>query len=134
MNNRQLSLIFLVITGVSTIGSLYFSIGLGLIPCQYCWFQRVFMYPLAIISCIGIYKQTTYTDIYLVLGSCGLLIAGYHSVLQRIGPESACTSGCAEILYTVGIFSIPNLSFIGFFLTVSFALYVKYGYLVSKVQ
>lgn len=38
-----------VVAGVATAGSLYLSLGLGLVPCELCWYQRVLMYPLVVV-------------------------------------------------------------------------------------
>lgn len=126
-NKRKISLLFFAITGVATIGSLYLSIGLGLIPCKYCWYQRIFMYPLSIISILGIIKNIVYEDVYILFSIFGVGLSGYHSILQRIGSETTCTVSCAEIIYTVGVFSIPNLSFIAFTLTLLVGFYSKYN-------
>ena len=34
---------------VATTGSLFLSLGLGLVPCELCWYQRILMYPLVIV-------------------------------------------------------------------------------------
>ena len=39
---------------VSMLGSLYFSEIARLEPCELCWFQRIFMYPQVIITCMYI--------------------------------------------------------------------------------
>lgn len=123
---QRISVSLLIITGIATFGSLYLSIGLGLIPCRYCWYQRVLMYPLLLISILGIVKNTLYEDIYLLFSLLGMTISGYHSVLQRIGSDTACSVSCAEIIYTVTIFSIPNLAFISFTMLLVVILYAKY--------
>ena len=42
-----------VVAGVATVGSLYFSEVLGLIPCELCWYQRILMYPLVLVVGVG---------------------------------------------------------------------------------
>ncbi|MCS0543365.1 disulfide bond formation protein B, partial [Aeromonas veronii] len=42
---------------ISTLGSLYFSEIQKFVPCELCWYQRIFMYPLAIILGIAIFKK-----------------------------------------------------------------------------
>lgn len=44
---------------VATSGSLYFSEIRGFIPCDLCWFQRIFMYPLVVILGIGTFQSDT---------------------------------------------------------------------------
>ncbi|QWC19763.1 disulfide bond formation protein B [Halorubrum sp. 2020YC2] len=38
-----------VVATVATAGSLWFSLGLGLTPCDLCWYQRIAMYPLTVV-------------------------------------------------------------------------------------
>ena len=38
-----------LIAAGSTLGSLFFSEVMELIPCVLCWYQRIFLFPLAII-------------------------------------------------------------------------------------
>ncbi|KAA0806277.1 disulfide bond formation protein B, partial [Bacillus sp. AY2-1] len=39
---------------IATIGSLYFSEIKGFIPCELCWYQRIFMYPIPLLILISI--------------------------------------------------------------------------------
>ncbi|MFQ5409937.1 MAG: disulfide bond formation protein B, partial [Anaerolineales bacterium] len=36
------------------LGSLYFSEVAGFVPCKLCWYQRILMYPLTLITLVGI--------------------------------------------------------------------------------
>ena len=38
-----------LLAAVATAGSLFFSLGLGLVPCELCWYQRILMYPLVVV-------------------------------------------------------------------------------------
>src|SRR5690606_23005038 len=40
----------LAVAGVATLGSLYFSEVADYVPCRLCWFQRVAMYPIALVA------------------------------------------------------------------------------------
>jgi hypothetical protein len=42
---------------IATLGSLYFSEIMHLVPCTLCWFQRIFMYPLTLILAVGILRR-----------------------------------------------------------------------------
>jgi disulfide bond formation protein DsbB len=64
---------------IATIGSLYFSEVLHYIPCTLCWYQRIFMYPLAIILGMAFYRNDNDIAKYtLPLSIIGMLISGYH--------------------------------------------------------
>jgi disulfide bond formation protein DsbB len=106
---------------IATIGSLYFSEVLHYIPCTLCWYQRIFMYPLAIILGIAFYQNDKgVTQYALPLSIVGMVISGYHTVLQKIPylqQFEMCTSGvpCAkDYLNWLGFITIPMLAFIAF--------------------
>src|SRR5262245_61865647 len=42
---------------ISTLGSLYYSDVRGFEPCKFCWFQRIFMYPQALLLGIALYRK-----------------------------------------------------------------------------
>ena len=44
---------------VSTLGALFIGEVMGQAPCVLCWFQRVFMFPLAVILAIACYRSDT---------------------------------------------------------------------------
>ena len=115
-----LPLIFLAAL-TSTLGSLYFSEILKLPPCVLCWYQRIFMYPIAFISAVGLYKKDRSSAFYILpLALIGLAIAIYHNLLYYgILPESVqpCTLGIScttRQLDWLGFVSIPLLSLFAF--------------------
>ena len=48
----ELWLAFLV-SAIATAGSLFFSEIANFIPCELCWYQRIFMYPVAIVTLLA---------------------------------------------------------------------------------
>ena len=109
------------VAAIATAGSLYLSLGLGLIPCTLCWYQRILMYPLVIIlgvSALEIRPTVYRTAAPIVIA--GTLTAAYHSWLQQ-SITATCSfseSSCAAIQYRTPLFgaTIPNLSLIAFIL------------------
>ncbi|ELZ94244.1 disulfide bond formation protein DsbB [Haloferax mucosum ATCC BAA-1512] len=112
----------------ATAGSLYFSLGLGLTPCDLCWYQRILMYPLVVVLGVaaledrsGVWK----TVLPLSLG--GVTLAGYHTYLQ-VAPGATCTVGgpCTSIQYPMlgGLLTIPRLSLVAFSLVAVLAVAV----------
>lgn len=106
---------------IATLGSLYFSEVMHFIPCTLCWYQRIFMYPLAIILGVAVYRNDQGIYKYaLPLSIIGLLIAGYHTLLQKIPylqQFEMCTSGvpCSkDYINWLGFITIPLLAFIAF--------------------
>lgn len=65
-----------VIALVATLGSLYFSEVQQYPPCELCWVQRIFMYPLVLILLVGTLLKDTKVFIYsIVFSSIGLIIS-----------------------------------------------------------
>jgi len=118
--DRALLLGGLLVSSVATVGSLWFSLGLGLVPCELCWYQRILMYPLVVVLGVASFEDRAgawLTALPLSVG--GLAVATYHSYLQAT--STACgfgAGGCAVVQWRaplVGL-SIPNLSLVAFLL------------------
>jgi disulfide bond formation protein DsbB len=106
---------------IATIGSLYFSEVLHYIPCTLCWYQRIFMYPLAIMLGIAFYQNDRgIVKFVLPLSIIGMIISGYHTALQKIPylqQFEMCTSGvpCSkDYINWLGFITIPILAFTAF--------------------
>ncbi|QGN07165.1 disulfide bond formation protein B [Halorhabdus sp. CBA1104] len=118
---RPLLLFATLVALVATTGSLYLSLGLGLVPCRLCWYQRILMYPLVVVLGMAVVdgRRAVYRTV-LPLSVAGGAIAAYHSLLQlSAATGSQCTlggGGCGTVLYEIYGFSIPNLSLIAFVL------------------
>lgn len=109
-----LAVTFIAVGG--TLGSLYFSEILGLYPCELCWYQRIFMYPLVVVLGVATYQhQMDVWQTALPLAIGGVVVAGTHSYLQRFAAETCFVAiGCTNIQYTIGGLTIPNLALIAF--------------------
>ena len=104
---------------VATAGSLYFSLGLGLVPCELCWYQRILMYPLVLVLGVAALENRRRGFLTaLPLSILGVVVAAYHSWLQVSGTTGTCSvgGGCSAIQYQILGLSIPNLSLIAFVL------------------
>ncbi|WP_338727795.1 disulfide bond formation protein B [Haladaptatus sp. DJG-WS-42] len=108
---------------IATLGSLYLSLGLGLIPCELCWYQRILMYPLVVI--LGVSTLESRVEAFkmvLPLSVLGLGVAAYHSYIQLVPDFTAGCSfgpgatGCTSVQFKVAVFTVPNLSLIAFIL------------------
>ncbi len=98
-------------------GSLFFSEVMGLKPCVLCWYQRIFIYPLAVLFLVGMFPLDRSVVRYtLPLAAIGLGFAIYHYLLYSgYIPESLqpCSEdlSCADInLELMGVVTIPMLS------------------------
>jgi disulfide bond formation protein DsbB len=119
---------------VAMLGSLYFSEIAKFPPCVLCWYQRIFMYPIAFILAVGIVRKDKNVSYYVLpLAIVGLLIAFYHNLLYyKILPESAapCIMGVScttKQIEWLGFITIPLLSFAAFLLiTTCMVVYNRY--------
>ncbi|SFI33416.1 disulfide bond formation protein DsbB [Paenibacillus sp. UNC496MF] len=113
-----------VVSIVAVGSSLYLSEIMKFIPCNLCWYQRIFMYPIVILLGIACYNQDRKIIRYVlplsVIGGC---ISLYHYLEQQI-PALAkvlpCTVGvpCSEdyLDWFGGYVTIPFLALIAFIL------------------
>jgi disulfide bond formation protein DsbB len=113
----------------ATLGSLYYSEIAHYIPCALCWYQRIFMYPLVLITLVGIIRQDDYLpDYVLPLSVVGLAISIYHNLIQYgvIAESGACQVGVpCDALWVnyLGFITIPLMSLTAFIIiTVVMAL------------
>ena len=71
-----------LIACVSTLGALFFSEVMLRTPCVLCWYQRIFMFPLAIILGIAVFAEDRRGALYaLPFAVGGVTLAGYHTAL-----------------------------------------------------
>lgn len=110
---------------IATVGSLFFSDVMGFVPCSMCWYQRIFMYPVALLLTLGVFQSDPKACKYsLSVAIVGWLFAVYHNLLMwGIIPESAlpCRSGvpCStRYIEYFGFVTIPFLSLVAFSLIV----------------
>jgi disulfide bond formation protein DsbB len=105
---------------VATLGSLWFSLGMGLFPCELCWYQRILMYPLVVV--LGVATLDEYPEVYrtvLPLAALGVLVSGYHTYLQATLTECGFgAGGCSAVQYQLPVLglSIPNMALLAFLL------------------
>ena len=106
---------------LAMMGSLYFSEIAKYPPCTLCWYQRVFMYPLAFLIPIAIINKDKQVWVYIIpLAVIGWLIAFYHNLLYYdILQESqaTCQAGIScttKYIEFFGFVTIPLLSLIAF--------------------
>lgn len=107
--------------GIAMAGSLFFSEIMNLPPCTLCWYQRIAMYPIVILTTIGILRNDTKTYIsVLALSVPGLVISIYHNLLYwKILPESIspCTLGIScttKFFEWFGFVTIPFMALVAF--------------------
>lgn len=128
LGDSALTLAWLVAL-VATLGSLYFSEVSHYIPCKLCWYQRIAMYPLALILGIAALKRDLNVRRYVVsMVAVGAAISIYHYILQRWPnlESAACdaTTPCTTTyVWKFHYISIPFMALSGFALIAVLLLY-----------
>lgn len=118
---RHAGLLALAVAWTATMGSLYFSEVAHFAPCRLCWFQRILMYPLALVLPVGLLRRDRGLAWYVVPPALlGWLIAGYHVLLQKTSWfKDACAANgevpcSSDYIYWLGFITIPVLSLTAF--------------------
>ncbi len=94
---------------------------LGQTPCNLCWFQRVFMFPLAVILGVAAWRSDLTIWRYAApLAFLGGAVALYHSLLYAgfvpspITPCTAAGPSCTDDAMLIFGLPIPALSLVTF--------------------
>lgn len=110
-----------IVAWTSMLGSLYYSEIAHFVPCELCWYQRIAMYPLAIVLLVAALRRDRSVRAYVVpLTAIGALISAYHYQLERFPEQSALTACSVQAPCTVvwvwefHLVSIPFMALSGF--------------------
>lgn len=122
---NALILILLVSIG-GVFGSLIYQYVVGFAPCVLCWYQRIVLYPIAIISVAAIVKKHAHfhaLSYSMVMAVIGFVLSLWHNIEKAIGKDLlACeTSGpsCLQIFVKkFGFIDIPVMSLTFFVLII----------------
>src|SRR5438046_1686686 len=123
----ELWLAFLV-AAIATGGSLFFSEVAHFVPCELCWYQRICMYPLSIITLLAALADDRHVARYLLpLPLVGAGVSVYHLLVENgvIAQAQSCLisapGGCAtKWIEEFGYVTIPELALTGFPLAFAF--------------
>src|SRR5688572_25368727 len=109
------------IAAIATLGSLYFSEIADFIPCRLCWFQRIGMYPLAVILFVAALRRDRANGVFYALAFpvVGAAVSAYHLYIEaNPGAESAgCKIGApcsVKWIEEFGYVTIPMLAITAF--------------------
>ena len=113
----------------SIFGSLFFSEILKYPPCSLCWYQRIFIYPVAFIILAGVYFKSKDTNKFIFpMAWMGLIFSVYHNliyykiieVIVQCSEASPCT---VQQLNYLGFITVPLLSLAAFLALVVINMY-----------
>lgn len=130
LNKRKLSkyveswglcVAFIVTIGAGSM-TLVYSEFFGLIPCGLCWFERIALYPQALLLAVSLwYRDANVARYGIALSSFGLIVSLYHHYLQMGGsqfikcPLAGTGSDCAKrFMFEFDFMTFPLLAAILF--------------------
>ena len=106
---------------LATAGALFLGEVMGMTPCVLCWYQRIAMFPLALILGIGLLEPDGRSVRYaLPLAWAGWAVAAYHCLLfwgvisEALAPCSKGSSCADADVQVAGVVPIPLLSLLAF--------------------
>ena len=119
VDEAALWLAFLV-AGTSMAGSLYFSEVADFEPCRLCWFQRIAMYPLAVILLVAAIRRDRSVRWYVgPIAAIGALVSTYHYLVEWFPSleGGSCGTGpaCSAIWFReLGFVTLSLMALCGF--------------------
>ena len=115
-----------IVASIATGGSLFLSDVAGYIPCEMCWFQRICMYPLSLLTLFAAYHRDYRFARYLLpFPVIGAGVSIYHLLIENkvVSTPQACQIGvgCAvKWINYFGYMTIPTLALTAFVLLTIF--------------
>ncbi|MBX7161221.1 MAG: disulfide bond formation protein B [Acidimicrobiia bacterium] len=101
---------------VATLGSLYYSEIAHFVPCEYCWYQRIGIYPLALILTIAAFRDDRDIRVYVLpITAITALVSVYHILMERwpsvFETECSTTVPCSLIWFeSFGFITLPMMA------------------------
>jgi disulfide bond formation protein DsbB len=121
----------LIATLASVVMTLVYSDYFGIIPCWLCWYQRVALYPQALLFSLALWKKDANVWLYSVaLSIFGAAVALYQHYIQMGGegvlPCPASGGDCAKrFLFEYGYITFPLAAFTLFAFLIVLMLYYR---------
>jgi disulfide bond formation protein DsbB len=123
------------VAAIGTGGSLFFSEIAHYVPCELCWFERICLFPLSIVTLLSAAAADYRVARYLLpLPLVGAGVSVYHLLIERgvIGQSTVCLAsapgGCAtKWIDEFGFVTIPTLALSGFLLLTLLLAFAAFG-------
>ena len=127
-----------VVASLATGGSIFYPEIAGFTPCEFCWYQRICMYPLSILTLfLAAHADNRAVRYILPLPVAGAGISIYHMLIAygAITEPSGCQIGNTAIgcntqwikPESFGYLTIPTLALTGFLLVIAFLTLATLG-------
>lgn len=122
-----------IVAVTATLSSLFYSDIAHFAPCTLCWWQRIFLYPQAVVLIMASsIKDRNIKKFCLIFSAIGAVISAYHSYLQFGGnPLIPCVAAGASPSCTFryflefGYVTIPTMALTTFILIILLMLLKK---------
>lgn len=128
-----------IVSIIATLGSLYFSEIRGYEPCKMCWIQRIFMYPIVLMTTIAFIQKNARialtTAVFAIMGGS---VSLYHYGIQKIDFLSDSAPACGMLSCTgqyinwLGFITIPFLALTAFILIAGASFYLMKAVKTAK--
>jgi disulfide bond formation protein DsbB len=115
-----------VVAALATGGSLFLSEVAGFVPCELCWYQRICMYPLSILTlCAAFHVDYRVARYLLPLPVVGACVSVFHVLVENhvVSTPQGCQvgAGCTvKWINEFGYMTIPTLALTAFVLLIAF--------------
>jgi disulfide bond formation protein DsbB len=132
VDDAALWIAFLIAT-CAMLGSLYFSEVANFVPCRLCWFQRVAMYPLAVILLVAAIRGDRGIRWYAIpLAGLGACVSIYHYLVewhpQLEGDACDPTNPCSLVWFReFGFVTLALMALCGFVTIIALLLPTRWG-------
>lgn len=124
-------LIIWIVSLVATLGSLYFSEIRGYEPCEMCWYQRILMYPIFLITTVAYIQKNARIAVTTAVFACiGGSISLYHYGIQKLdflkdsAPACGLVSCTGQYINWLGFITIPFLALTAFIIIAATSFYM----------
>lgn len=111
----------LAVGSVAMLGSLYFSEVADYVPCRLCWFQRIAMYPIALVALVALIRRDAGARWYVVpMAAVGASVSTYHFLIERgvLNDSGSCAlfgPSCADVWFEeFGFVTLAFMALAGF--------------------
>ncbi len=117
-----------LVAATAMLGSLFYQFGMGLVPCELCWFQRICMYPLVFVIGVSLWRKQPDAFYYAIpLCLIGAAVSIYQYYSQMFSVVLSCSGGtdCSQIqAMAFGYMTIPLMALTAF-LSITLLLYLR---------